>query len=99
MADNPNTPIPAVNEPVGYIDEYALKDLAAKRGTHRRIYWKSTGRDVALYTATPAAAQPDTVAVPRELLTELRKFTLEYDSGRAGILRGNIDALLRGGAK
>lgn len=37
----------------------------------------------------------DPVMAPRELLEELRAFTLEYDSGRAGVLRGGIDALLR----
>lgn len=37
----------------------------------------------------------DPVMAPRKLLEELRAFTLEYDSGRAGVLRGGIDALLR----
>ena len=41
--------------------------------------------------------QPDTVAVPRELLEELRDLTLLWDSGMAGVLRGQVDALLAGG--
>lgn len=51
--------------------------------------------DAALPAKDMAAEHPDTVTVPRELLEELRAFTLEYDSGRAGVLRGGIDALLR----
>lgn len=46
------------------------------------------------YRQPPAAEQPDAVKVPRELLKELRDFTLLFDSGRAGVLRGQADSLL-----
>ena len=49
--------------------------------------------------SSAAAEQHDhsgeaSVKAPRELLRELRAFTLEHDSGKAGVLRGKIDALL-----
>lgn len=47
----------------------------------------------AVYIGMGDWIRPEIVRVPRELMAELRAFTLENDSGRAGVLRGMIDAL------
>lgn len=39
------------------------------------------------------------IPVERELLEALRAFTLEHDSGHAGVLRGHLDAAMAKGEK
>ncbi len=64
--------------------------LLSGRGDNQE--WLKLG----VFCAAPDAAEgAGVVMAPRDLLEELRAFTLEHDSGRAGVLRGGIDALLR----
>lgn len=95
----------ALARKLGLDDEHLVKkvdgrdylEFSAANPTHSHDIRPRSDGNHAVYIGMGEWIRPDIVRVPRELMAELRAFTLENDSGRAGVLRGMIDALLAEG--
>lgn len=74
-------------------------DVTPEKESERIASGEQQRQEIMRLSAELQAGLLGKVPVGRELLNEMMAFTREHDSGRAGVLRGQIGALLAKGEK